>query len=152
MTSDRFTIPDGVHPDAVRFCLGKLKKRDQFSGRLISDLQERGFSQDDALAAVGFVYQSLRIDEGDLVRREVARRAMESRVGLRHRLLAAGAPESDVEEALAHVDDSATIRRLAAGRPSKTIDSLARWLLSKGFEADDVESVLSNYANSVSES
>lgn len=77
---------------------------------------------------------------------------MESRVGLRHRLLAAGAPESDVEEALAHVDDSATIRRLAAGRPSKTIDSLARWLLSKGFEADDVESVLSNYANSVSES
>lgn len=152
MTSDRFTIPDGVNPDAVRFCLGKLKKHDQFSGRLVSDLEQRGFSQDDALAAVGFVYQALRIDEGDLVRREVARRALESCAGLRHRLLAAGAPEGEVEEALADVDDVATIRRLVAGRPSKTIDSLARWLLSKGFEPDDVEAVLSNYANNASES
>lgn len=150
LSSERFTIPDGISQTAVRFCLKKLKKRDCFSRRLLQDLEERGVPEEDAAAAITFIFSALRIDENELALREVERRPLESRAALRHRLALAGAPEAELEVALNSVDDRARIRELVSGQPSRTVESHARWLLSKGFESDDVEDVLRAHAVNLS--
>lgn len=139
-----------IDPFALQESVKYLAGRDRFEAELRAHLTSKQMIEE-ADAVIEHLRRRRIIDDGKLIQNLVERNAGKRAVGkekLRAELLRRGAPEVEVDMALAETSEpEETLDRLLAEklRPGDSRAKAGRFLVSRGFEEEQIESALDRH-------
>lgn len=131
---------------ALGIALKMLHASDKFEAEIVARLKREGCSEDAVAFAVGWV-RNKKISDDIRLTHELVAKLLTSGTGaelVRQKLLARGAPEAELDAALAAADDERQLEgiRTLLGRkrrPNSTRTQMARMLAARGFDQHLVE-------------
>lgn len=137
---------------ALDLALRKLRTADRFESEVRGYLTDAGYGEDTVDQVVAHLKGRKILDDTRTINSLIERRSGRRSVGeekLRAELLARGAPEEAVSEALGASSDGEAERMHEAlsgkFRPTDSRAKGARFLLSRGFSEEEVEGALDRY-------
>lgn len=156
---DAFSVPPGLEKPVAQ-ALRMLRASDKFASEVGAALLGRGHSEDTVADVLSFLHERRVLDDTQTCEHAVSR--MAERLGrgkerIRAELLARGAPEEIVEQALARltadVEMQAMLRVLGKGlRGVPNRQKGWRLLASRGYDAESIAAAIDRYLQSIEES
>jgi regulatory protein len=145
--------PDEAYKAALDAALRRLARSDALVAEIHVALARSGYDDQTIHRVLAFLSEKRLIDDAKTIARFIESRQGGRALGrdaIRAQLLARGAPEDLVEEALDGLEATAWRDQMMAllrsrCKPSDGPEKGARLLLSRGFEPDEIESVLNAF-------
>lgn len=156
---NEFRVPSGLEKPVAQ-ALRLLRASDKFSAEVRTALLGRGHSEDVVADVLSFLSERRILDDTQTCENAVSR--MAERLGrgkdrIRAELMARGAPEEIVEQALARLADdveSETMQRLLHKGLRGSHDRQKAWrmLASRGYDSDSIAIAVDRYFEALGES